>query len=96
MSSPGSPVLDPGNFILRLLFVVCYAVILFVIKFVLQAIVLVQLLSHLFMGGASVRAQKAGQAISNYIYRVWLYMTYNTNERPFPFRGRKRAEDEEA
>ena len=89
MPSFDSPTTDPGNFIVRLLLMVVYALILFVIKFVLQAIVVVQLLFHLFGGGASVTAQKLGQAISEYIYRVWLFMTYNTNERPFPFGNRK-------
>jgi hypothetical protein len=95
MSATNSPVADPGNFLVRLLLVAVYAVILFVVKFVLQAIVLVQLLAHLFVGSASIKAQKLGQTISEYIYKVWLYMTYNTNERPFPFRWRRRVQAED-
>lgn len=90
MSSLDSPAVNPGNFIVRLLLMVVYALILFTVKFVLQGVVLVQLLFHLFGGGASVTAQKIGQAVSEYIYRIWLFMTYNTNERPFPFGNRKR------
>lgn len=90
MSRNDAPTVDPGNFIVRLLLIVIYAVILFVVKFVLQGVVLIQLLFHLFGGGVSQTAQKVGQAVSEYIYRVWLFMTYNTNERPFPFGNRKR------
>lgn len=90
MSSIDSPAVDPGNFIVRLLLMVVYALILFTVKFVLQGVVVIQLLFHLFGGGVSPTAQKVGQAVSEYIYRVWLFMTYNTNERPFPFGNRKR------
>jgi hypothetical protein len=93
MSSIDSPAADPGNFVVRLLLVAVYALIMFVVKFVLQGVVVIQLLCHLFGGGASRTAQKVGQAVSEYIYQCWLYMTYNTNERPFPFRSRRRLED---
>ncbi|MGZ8216397.1 DUF4389 domain-containing protein [Methylomagnum sp.] len=90
MSTLEPTALEPGNFFIRLLLVAVYALIMFVIKFVLQGVVLIQLLCHLFGGGASPRAQKVGQVVSEYIYRMWLYMTYNTNEKPFPFGSRKR------
>jgi hypothetical protein len=92
MSSLDSPAVAPGNFIVRFLLIAVYAVILFIIKFILQGVVIIQVLCHLFGGGANPTAQKVGQAVSEYIYRVWLYMTYNTNERPFPFRGRRRPD----
>jgi hypothetical protein len=93
MSSIDSPAVVPGNFLVRLLLVMVYALILFVVKFILQGVVVIQLLCHLFGGGTSLTAQKVGQAVSEYIYRVWLYMTYNTNERPFPFGSRRRLDD---
>lgn len=90
MSTLEPTAFEPGNFIIRLLIIVVYAVIMFVIKYVLYCVVAFQMLRHLLVGGASPRAQKMGQAISEYIYRMWLYMSYNTNEKPFPFGSRKR------
>lgn len=90
MSTLEPTAFEPGNFIIRLLLIAVYALIMFVIKFVLQGVVAFQLLCHLIGGGASPKAQKLGQIISEYIYRMWLYMTYNTNEKPFPFGSRKR------
>jgi hypothetical protein len=90
MSTIQPPAFEPGNFIIRLLLIAVYALIMFVVKFVLQGVVAFQLLCHLISGGASLKAQKLGQIISEYIYRMWLYMTYNTNEKPFPFGSRKR------
>jgi hypothetical protein len=89
MSAFEPSVIDPGNFFVRLFFIAVYFLILSVVRFVLWAVLLVQLLCHLFGGGVSPGAQKVGQAVSEYIYRVWLFLTYNTNERPFPFANRK-------
>lgn len=80
----------PGNFLLRLFFIVVYLLILSVIRFVLWGVLLVQMVFHLFTGRVNAGAQKTGQTISEYIYRIWLFLSYNTNERPFPFRSWRR------
>ena len=89
MAIPDSPAFEPGNFLTRLALIVAYVLILSVVRFVLWGVLLIQLLFHLFGGGASLGAQRLGQSVSEYVYRVWLFLTYNTNERPFPFGNRK-------
>jgi hypothetical protein len=85
MSTLESSVIDPGNFFVRLFFMAVYFLILSVVRFILWGVLLVQILYHLFGGGVSPGAQRIGQAVSEYVYRIWLFLTYNTNERPFPF-----------
>lgn len=89
-SDPDPTEVDPGNFLVRLLLVAAYFLILFVIRFVLWGVLLVQLLSHLLIGRANPGAQRLGQAVAEYIYRIWLFLTYSTHERPFPFGRRVR------
>jgi hypothetical protein len=90
MSTLESSTIEPGNFFVRLFFMMVYFLILSVVRFVLWAVLLVQVLCHLFGGGVSPGAQRVGQVVSEYIYNIWLFLTYNTNEKPFPFASRKR------
>ena len=89
MATREPSLIDPGNFFERLFLIVAYLLILSVLRFALWAVLLVQIGCHLFGGGVHPGAQKIGQAVSEYIYRTWLFLTYNTNERPFPFANRK-------
>lgn len=85
--------IDPGHFFVRLLYILVYMAILAVVRFVLWAVLLIQVVSHLIGMAPNHRAQKTGQVISEYIYRIWLFLSYNTNERPFPFRNRVQDTD---
>lgn len=86
-------VVEPGNFFVRLFYIVVYIIILGIVRFVLWAVLLVQMVLHLVGAKPSVKAQKTGQAVADYIYRVWLYLSYSTDEKPFPFniRGQDQA-----
>ncbi len=89
MSSIEPPVVEPGNFFVRLFFIIVYMIILSVVRFLLWGVLLVQMVLHLFGAGPSPRAQKLGQTIAEYVYRIWLYLSYNTDDKPFPFNRRK-------
>lgn len=54
-------------------------------RILLWAVVLFQFLSHLFTGRVTERATLWGQALSTWIYRMMLFMSYNTERMPFPF-----------
>lgn len=78
-----------GNFLTRFIFIVLYLVILGFTRFILWGVLIVQILSHLFTGKANPKAQTVGKVVAEYICEVWLFLTYNTHERPFPFTKRK-------
>jgi len=70
---------------LRLLFMVMFAVISWVSKLVLIAVVIFQSLLKLLTGTINERALDLGQQLSTYIYQILRYLTFNTEERPYPF-----------
>lgn len=92
MNSNVPPRIDPGNLFSRLFFIVCYMAILALVRFVLWGVLLVQFVLHLIGAGPNPTAQRTGRAVADYICRVWLYLSYCTNDKPFPFSGRKSGE----
>jgi len=80
---------DSGNFFVRLIYILVYIVILGIVRFVLWGVLLAQVALHMFGASPSPAAQRLGQTVADYIYRIWLYLSYNTDAKPFPFNGRK-------
>jgi hypothetical protein len=85
MASMEPNAVEPGNFFVRLFYIVVYIIILGIVRFALWAVLLVQVLLHIVGAKPSVRAQRMGQVVADYIYRIWLYLSYSTDEKPFPF-----------
>lgn len=69
----------------RFFFMLIFAVILGVVKILVWAVVLIQILSSLITGEPNTNVLKFGKTLSVYIYRIILFLTYNSDERPFPF-----------
>jgi hypothetical protein len=69
----------------RLLFMAVCAIAYVVAEFAIWAVILFLIFFNLFTGGSNERAVTLGRQISAYIYHLLLYLTYNTEERPFPF-----------
>ena len=69
----------------RLLFMVLFFGIFGLVRLLLWVVVLFQFLSHLFTGRVTERTTLWGQALSTWIYRMMLFMSYNTERMPFPF-----------
>jgi hypothetical protein len=69
----------------RLLFMLLFTVLYGVAEMVLTAVVIFQFLVVLFTGGRNARVLSLGGSLSTYAYQVFRYLTYNSEERPFPF-----------
>jgi hypothetical protein len=78
---------------LRLLFMCIYGVIISLTAMVGTAIVVLGFLWVLFTGEVNRELRGIGQAIAAYIYEITRYLTFNTDEKPFPF-GRDWPSDE--
>ena len=89
MSSTESGHHGSGNFFVRLFYIVVYVIILGIVRFLLWGVLLVQIVMHLIGAAPNAGAQRLGQRVADYIYRIWLYLSYNTEEKPFPFNSRK-------
>ena len=70
---------------LRALYMVLFAVIYNVAEIVLVAVVLLQFVLVLFVGENNRRLLAFGKGLSTYVYQIFLFLTYNSEEMPFPF-----------
>lgn len=69
----------------RLLFMVLLGIAYTIAEFAIWATILFLIFFNLFTGGSNERAVIFGKQMSIYIYHILLYLTYNSEERPFPF-----------
>jgi Flp pilus assembly protein TadB len=70
---------------LRLFFMIVVALLYGVSRVVVGAVVVVQFFWVLFTGATNKNLERLGQALATYTYQIIRYLTFNTEERPFPF-----------
>ena len=70
---------------MRLFFMLVVAFLYSVSRVVMGAVVVVQFFWVLFTQDKNIRLMSLGESLSTYAYQVTLYLTFNTEERPFPF-----------
>lgn len=69
----------------RIFFMLVFAFILGVVRLILWAVVLFQVASKLLTGQDNPHARQLGATLSVYLYQILLFMTFNTEQMPFPF-----------
>ena len=69
----------------RFLFMVICCLLVWLASLVGFAVVLLSFLMVLFTGEANRELRGVGQSIAAYIYESIRYLTFNTEDRPFPF-----------
>ena len=72
---------------LRLLFMALFAVILSLTGMVGSVIVIIGFVWVLVTGEVNPELRRIGQAIASYLYEIVRYLTFNTDDKPFPFGG---------
>jgi hypothetical protein len=72
---------------LRLVFMLICAVLLWLAGVVGMFVVVVGFLWVLFTGEVNPQLKSAGASLSEYVRQIVLYLTYNTDARPFPLGG---------
>jgi hypothetical protein len=70
---------------LRLLFIVIYGAVLWVTSIVLAFVVVLQFLSVLFTRGTQSNLLAFGGSLAEYVRQIVAYLTFNTEDKPFPF-----------
>ncbi len=76
-----------GQIALRLLYTLLYVAIFGLLKFLVLVTTLFQFV-HLFITlKHSEPVRLFANKVVSYGYRVWRYITFNANRRPFPFAG---------
>jgi len=69
----------------RLLFMLILLVLYGVSRIVMTAVVILQFFWVLFTAEPNAPLLKLGQSLATYIYQIIRYLTFNGEERPFPF-----------
>ena len=73
---------------LRLIFMVVFYALASLASLVLTFVVVLGFLWVLFTGEKNRQLQDVGQGIASYVYQVVRYLTYNSDEKPFPFEAK--------
>lgn len=81
---------------LRLLFMVLFAVILYVAAIVMSFLVVLQFLFSLISGRDNRNLREFGQSLAVYIHQTLRFLTYNSEQKPFPFDDWPSIEEPEA
>ncbi|WP_426417539.1 DUF4389 domain-containing protein [Aestuariirhabdus sp. LZHN29] len=70
---------------LRLLFMVVFWVIMQIARLVVGVVVLAQILFALVTGGPNTNLLNFSRSLNLFIYQTLQFLTYNSDEKPFPF-----------
>lgn len=70
---------------LRLIFMLIFAAILQLASIAMWILVVVQFLCSLITGDDNIHLRKLGYALSMYIFDTLKFLTYASEEKPFPF-----------
>ncbi len=70
---------------MRLVFMILFSVFLFVADTILKVLVAIQFLFALLTGSDNTNLRQFGDSLSQFIYAILRFLTYNTNDKPFPF-----------
>ncbi|MCP4299573.1 MAG: DUF4389 domain-containing protein [Gammaproteobacteria bacterium] len=68
----------------RLLFMLICYILVSIASFVGTFVVVLGFLWVLFTGEVNRQIQQVGQSIAAYVYEIIRYLTFNTEDRPFP------------
>jgi len=71
----------------RGLFMLLIAFLMEVAKVVTGAVVMLQFLFAIFSGEVNPNLRQFGGSLAHYIYQCVRFLTYNSNEKPFPFQA---------
>jgi len=77
--------LKRGSTWLRLFFMFVVVILYTVSRVVVSVVVLLQFFWVLLTGETNKPLENFGQSLATYTYQIIRYLTYNTEERPFPF-----------
>ena len=77
--------LTHGEAWLRVFFIVVFAFVYWVVNWVLAAVVFVQVCWSLITAGTSERLRAFSVSLGEYLRQIVRFITYNSDDMPFPF-----------
>ncbi len=70
---------------MRLLYMLIFIIIFNIGELLVGALVIFQVLVKLFTVETTQRLRDFGQQLSQYLYRILQFLTFNSEDKPFPF-----------
>ena len=70
---------------LRGLYMLLFLIFYSVAKVIIFAVIAFQFVLTLFTGKTNERLIKLGQSLCTYLYQVLTFLTFNSNDHPYPF-----------
>lgn len=74
-----------GKHWLRLVYMLLFAVLLYVAGVVMGVVIVLQFLFALLTGSPNRNLRQFGKSLALYIYRALEFLTYSSDDKPFPF-----------
>lgn len=71
----------------RALFMIVFCFLFAIVEIVLIAVVAIQFVWRLAKGSPNQPLLELGQGLATYLYQIVRFLTFNTEELPFPFDG---------
>jgi len=84
MSDKKIPLTNCNTWI-RLAYMVLFGFLLMVARLVIAVVVVVQFLLVLLIGSDNKNLRNLGQGLGKWVYRTVMFLTFNAEEKPFPF-----------
>ncbi len=76
---------DAENKLIRLLYIVLFYLVFGVSEIILALVTIVQSVLNLLSDGPSRSLQEFGQSLSLYIAQIVEYLSYSSDQKPYPF-----------
>lgn len=70
---------------IRVVYMILFALILGVVAYIIPVLVFIQFLWGLITGEGNKRLREFGSSLSQFVYQALRFLTYNTDEKPYPF-----------
>jgi len=70
---------------LRGLYMLLFLIFYSVAKVIIFAVIAFQFVLTLLTGKTNERLIKLGQSLSTYLYQILIFLTFNSNDHPYPF-----------
>lgn len=77
----------------RLVYMLLFAMILYLTMMVLGLVVLVQVIFSLVTGQTNDNIQSFSKDLATYIHQIVLFLSYNDNRKPYPFNPLQQQDD---
>jgi len=84
MSDKKIPLTNCNTWI-RLAYMVLFGFLLMVARLVIAVVVVVQFLLVLLIGSDNKNLRNLGQGLGKWVYKTVMFLTFNAEEKPFPF-----------